>query len=171
MKIPIIKLSKRAMIILASSGVLLVVASGTSAYAAQSNALPGSALYPFKKAWEDVALLVAPTAEVKAQTYLNIAQNRIDSVKQSPTNTKIPVIQQAQVHLQNALTEANKVSDSKTRQEIKDSISEKASEAETEIEAEIEAEAKSSDSSTDQQKTQDAKDQNTQIQAEASKNN
>lgn len=166
MKIPIVKFSKRVVIILVSVGALLVAISGTSAYAAKSNALPGSALYPFKKAWEDIALFVAPTAEIKAQTYLNIAQNRIDAVKQSPTNTKTPVIQQAQVHLQNALTEANKVSDSKTRQEIKDSISEKTSEAE----AEIESEAESSDSSTDQQNTQDAKDQNAQIQTEASKN-
>ncbi len=166
MKIPIVKFSKKVVIILVSVGALLAAISGTSAYAAKSNALPGSALYPFKKAWEDIALFVAPTAEIKAQTYLNIAQNRIDAVKQSPTNTKTPVIQQAQVHLQNALTEANKVSDSKTRQEIKDSISEKTSEAE----AEIESEAESSDSSTDQQNTQDAKDQNAQIQTEASKN-
>jgi hypothetical protein len=166
MKIPTVKFSKKVVIILVSVGALLAAISGTSAYAAKSNALPGSALYPFKKAWEDIALFVAPTAEIKAQTYLNIAQNRIDAVKQSPTNTKTPVIQQAQVHLQNALTEANKVSDSKTRQEIKDSISEKTSEAE----AEIESEAESSDSSTDQQNTQDAKDQNAQIQTEASKN-
>lgn len=166
MNIPAIKLSKRVIIILASSVVLLVAVGGTSAYAAKSNALPGSALYPFKKAWEEVALFVAPNHEVKAQTYLNIAQNRIDSVKQSPTSTKAPAIQQAQVHLQNALDEANKVSDTKTRQEIKDSISEKEAEAEMEMETESE----SSDGSKDQNNTQDSKDQETQTQTGESKN-
>jgi len=165
MKMPIVKFSKSSVFILIGLVALLVAISGTSAYAAHSNALPGSILYPFKKAWEDVALFVAPTPAIKAQTYLNIAQNRIDAAKQSPTTATTKVIQQAQVHLQNALDEADKISDSKTRQEIKDGISKETSRIETEIET------RDSEGATDQQDTKDAQNQNTQIQTEASKNN
>jgi len=165
MKMPIVKFSKSSVFILIGLVALLAAISGTSAYAAHSNALPGSMLYPFKKAWEDVALFVAPTPAIKAQTYLNIAQNRIDAVKQSPTKATTKVIQQAQVHLQNALDETDKISDSKTRQEIKDDISKETSRIETEIET------SGSEGATDQQDAKDIRSQNTQIQTEASKNN
>lgn len=164
MKMPIVKLSKSSVFILVGLVALLVAISGTSAYAAHSNALPGSMLYPFKKAWEDVALFVAPTPAIKAQTYLNIAQNRIDATKQLPTKATSEIIHQAQVQLKNAMDEADKISDLKTRQEIKDGISKETSRIETEIET------RDSESATDQQDTQDIQGQNTQKQTEASKN-
>jgi hypothetical protein len=168
MKIPIVKLSKKAVIILSSSIVVLVAVGGTSAYAAQSNALPGSILYPFKKAWEDVALLIAPTPEIKAQTYLNIAQNRIDALKETTPVATVQVIQQTQDHLQSALTESDKISDPTKRQEVKDSVAKEVSDVETEIETHDTA---SSSDQQDVKNTQSVKDQNAQLKTDASKDN
>lgn len=158
-----IKPSKKTLTItIVSVGGLALTLFGTSAYAAQTNALPGSPLYPLKQAWESVALFVAPTPAAKAQAYLNVAQNRITS-SQQVTPAPVPVIQQAQQHLQSALDEAQKVSDSTTRKEIKDSVAQKAAEVETEIKS-----SKESDS-TNEQDVKDATDHNKQIQTDASR--
>ena len=55
---------------------LFAVFSGSVAYAA-SNSLPGSALYPVKRAMEQVELAAATTPESKAQVHLAIADQRL----------------------------------------------------------------------------------------------
>ncbi len=179
MKLSVKKLSKRTTIILASSGVVLLAVGGTAAYAAQSNALPGSPMYPLKQAWESVALFVSPSPVAKAETHLNIAQNRITALQQTTTTaptTPVQVIQQAQDHLQTALDEANKISDSAKKQEVKADIAKEVTKAKTELEAETETETKttatngdSSSSQSNSTTTAEVKAQNTQLQAAVSK--
>ncbi len=176
MKLSIKKLSKRTTIILASSIVVLLAVGGTAAFAAQSNALPGSPMYPLKQAWENVALFVAPSPAAKAETHLNIAQNRITALQQAtttPPTVPVQVIQQAQDHLQTALDEANKISDSAKQQEVKASIAQEVNKAETEIETEAKTTTSSESSSSpkDTPDTTELKAQNTQLQAAVSKDN
>ena len=161
-KLPTFTITKKATIIAAVSGIVLVTLGTTSAYAAQSNALPGSLLYPFKKAWEDVSLVVAPNPTAKAQTHLNIAQNRINSIQQATTTPALPAIQQAQQNLQSALNDAKQISDANTKKDIKKSVAEEASRVEKEIETE------KKDSTDSEHSTSDASETNAKISADAS---
>jgi hypothetical protein len=173
MKIPVFKIfkySKRASIVATVAG-LFVIFGGASAYAAKSNALPGSTLYPLKQAWEEGQMLLSFSPASKAQTQVGIAQDRIKAaqavVSQTPaaTSVAIPALQQAQQHLDKALTNTSEVTDPTQRQEIKKSISDAAAEAETELEHSSESE---SPSASDKQDIQNTSDQIKKVQDQAS---
>lgn len=160
MKTPTLKIfkySRMANIVIAVGG-LVVIFGATSAYAAHSNALPGSALYPLKQLWEQGQLQLSFSPASKAQTHVDIAQDRI-KVAQTPATTNssnaLPALQQAQQHLDKALTNADKVTDPTQRKEIKKSISGAAAEAETELEHSSESESPSASDKQDIQKTSD----------------
>lgn len=169
MKFPVFKILKysRRTTILAGLGGLVIVLGGGSAYAAHSNALPGSALYPFKQLWEKGSLLLSFSPASKAQAHLNIAQDRIKSAQSSPTPTPVlvPALQTVQQNLNDALNQSNNVSDQSQRTEIKKSISDAAAEAQKEAEHESES---PDSSSTDKQDIQSTSDQIKQVQDQAS---
>lgn len=167
MKLPTIKLSKKAALIAISTAVVILGLGGTSAYAAHSNALPGSTLYPFKRVWEEGSLLLALSPASKAKTHVGIAHNRINAAQAvpAPTTVVVPALQQAQQQLNTALDQSNKVSDPTQRKEIKDSISKEAANAESELEHSSESE-----SSRDKQNAQNTSDQLKQIKDQASTN-
>lgn len=175
MKLPalkILKLSSRAGI-LATAGVVVLVLGGSSAYAAHSNALPGSTLYPLKQLWEKGQVVLSFSPASKAETQVNIAQDRVKAaqatVSQTPAATNgsnaIDALQQAQQHLQQALTHASNVSDPSQRKEIEKKISDTAAEAEAEAQHESESE---STNSTDKQDLQNTSDQIKQVRDQAS---
>lgn len=174
MKIPafkILKNSKQATV-LAAVVVVVVALGGTSAYAAHSDALPGSAMYPFKKLWEGSQMLLSFGPASKAQTNVSIAQNRVKAaqaaVSQTPAATNssnaLTALQEAQQHLQTALTQTSQINDPTQKKEVAKSISDAAAEAEKQVEAEKESEA----STTDKQNLQQTSDQIKQIQDQAS---
>lgn len=150
--------------------VIVILVGGGSAYAAHSNALPGSILYPFKQLWENGQMLLSFSPESKAQTQINIAQDRIKAaqavVSQTPAATNgsnaLPALQQAQQQLQKALENTSKISDPTKRKEIEKNISDTATEAEKEAETET-----SSASSSDKQDLQQTSDQIKQLQNQA----
>ncbi len=169
MKLPTIKLSRRTGTIVVLTVVVILGLGGTSAYAAESNALPGSALYPFKKGWEEVRLLLAFSPAAKAKTNVDIAHNRIKAAQnvasQTPaaTTVVVPALQEAQQQLSNALNQTNNITDPSQRREVKRSISKEASDAETELEHSNESE-----SSDDKQNTKSTSEQLQQIQDQSS---
>ncbi len=131
------KLSRKAGIIVLSSATVIVALGGTSAYAAHTNALPGSALYPFKKGWEEARILLSLSPASEAQTRVDIAHNLVQATQQltpTPSTNVLPALQEAQQQLNSALNQSNKVSDPSKRQEIKDSISKEAADASVELE-------------------------------------
>ncbi len=175
MKIPVFKIfkySRRASIAVAVGG-LIIVFGGASAYAAKSNALPGSPLYPLKQVWEEGQMLLSFSPASKAQTQVSIAQDRIKAaqtvVSQTPAATNgsnaLPALQQAQQQLNKALENTNKITDPTQRKEIKKSISDAAAEAETELEHSSESE---SSSSSDKQNIQNTSDEIKKVQDQAS---
>lgn len=159
MKVPLFKIFKysRRATILATLGGLIVVLGSSSAYAAHSNALPGSTLYPLKQLWEKGSLLLSFSPTSKANTHLNIAQNRIKALQSSPTPTPVlvPALQEVQQQLNSALTQSNNVTDQSQRKEIKKSISDTAAEAEKEAEHDSESPDSSSTDNHDVQSTSD----------------
>lgn len=164
----ILKYSRRATTLIALGG-LVILLGGSSAYAAHSNALPGSPLYPLKQLWEEGSLLLSFGPDSKAKAHLNIAQDRIKAAQSAPTPIPVlvPTLQTVQQNLNDALNQSNNVSDQSQRKEIKKSISDAAAEAE--IEAEHESE--SSDSSgSDKQDVESASDQIKQVRDQASTN-
>jgi hypothetical protein len=175
MKLPIFKIfkySRRASII-ATVGGLIVIFGGTSAYAAHSNALPGSTLYPLKQLWEQGQLLLSFSPTSKAQAQIDIAHDRIKAaqavVSQTPAATNgsnaIPALQHAQEQLNKALSNADKITDPTQRQEIKKSISDAATEAEAELEQENE-----SASDSDKQDIQHTSEEIKKVKDQASSN-
>jgi hypothetical protein len=60
---------------------ILVVAGGSTVYAAQSS-LPGDTLYPVKTGVENLQLAITTSPAVKANLYLKFTQRRIDEVQQ-----------------------------------------------------------------------------------------
>jgi hypothetical protein len=60
---------------------ILVLAGGSTVYAAQSS-LPGDTLYPVKTGVENLQLAITTSPAVKANLYLKFAQQRIDEVQQ-----------------------------------------------------------------------------------------
>lgn len=165
MKIPIFKIfkySRRASII-ASIGGLIVVLGGTSAYAAKTNALPGSALYPLKQLWEQGQLMLSLSPASKAQTQVDIAHDRIKAaqsvVSQTPAATNgsnaLPALQEAQKQLTKALDQTSDISDPVQKKEIKDNISKEAAELEAELEQENDSKAASNDDKQGIQHTSD----------------
>lgn len=163
MKLPVFKIfkySRRASIIAAVGGLFLAF-GGTSAYAANSNALPGSALYPLKQLWERGQLMLSFSPTAKAQLQVEIAQDRIKSaqaiVAETPAATNgsnaISALQHAQEQLSKALDNTDDITDLAKRAEIKSSISDAADE----VEAELEQENDSADDSAKQdiQRTSD----------------
>lgn len=170
MKIPFSKVLKysRRTTILAIVGGLIVILGGSSAYAAHSNALPGSPLYPLKQLWEQGSLLLSFSPAAKAQVHLNIAQDRIKAAQSSPTPIPVlvPTLQTVQQNLHDALNQSSNVTDQSQRNEIKKSVSDAASEAEKEAEQESRSSVESS--SSDKQDIQSSRDQIKQIQNQAS---
>ena len=158
----IFKYSRRASII-ATVGGLIVIFGGTSAYAAHSNALPGSTLYPLKQLWEQGQLLLSFSPTSKAQAQIDIAHDRIKAaqtvVSQTPAATNgsnaIPALQEAQKRLSNALDQASDISDPIQKKEIKDDIAKEAAEVEAELEQENESESASDSDKQDIQHTSD----------------
>ncbi len=165
MKIPPFKIFKysRMANIVAAVGVLVIIFGATSAYAAHSNALPGSFLYPLKQLWEQGQLQMSFSPASKAQTQIDIAHDRIKAaqavVSQTPAATNgsnaLPALQEAQKQLSNALDQTSNISDPTQKKEIKDSISKEAAEVEAELEQENESESHSSSDKQDIQHTSD----------------
>jgi spermidine/putrescine-binding protein len=172
MKIPFPKFSKRASIIVVAVAATVLALGGTSAYAAKSNALPGSALYPLKQAWEEVRLLTAMSPVSKAQTHIDIAHDRITSAQAAVSQTPapaavlVPALQEVKQQLNAALSQSSNVTDPTKRKEIKDSISKEAADAEGELEHSSESES----SSGNKQDLKTTSDQIRQIHDQASSN-
>lgn len=168
MKIPVFKAlkSSRKATILAALGGLVILLGGSSAYAARSNALPGSPLYPLKQLWEQGAVLLSFSPASKARAHLNIAQDRIKALQSSsvPTPVRAQALQTVQQNLNSALDQSNNVTDQTKRKELKDDISKEAVEAEQEVEHAKEVEkTKETDSSKSNKDKQDIKQSGDQI--------
>lgn len=165
MKLPLLKALKLTSRtgVLAAIGVVVLLLGGSSAYAAHTNALQGSTLYPLKQLWEKSQLLLSFSPAAKAQTEVNIAQDRVKAaqttVSQTPAATNgsnaIDALQQAQQHLQQALTHVSNIPDSAQKKEIEKKISDTATEAENEAENESESESHGPKEKQDLQKTSD----------------
>ncbi len=173
MKLPLLKtlkLTSRTGLLVAM-GVVVLLLGGSSAYAAHTDALQGSTLYPLKQLWEKGQLLLSFSPASKAQTEVNIAQDRIKAaqatVSQTPAATNgssaVDALQQAQQHLQQALTHVDNVSDPNQKKEIEKKISDTATEAENEVENESE-----SPNPSDKQDLQKTSDQINQVKQHAS---
>ncbi len=173
MKLPLLKtlkLTSRTGLLVAI-GVVVLLLGGSSAYAAHTDALQGSALYPLKQVWEKGQLLLSFSPASKAQTEVNIAQDRIKAaqatVSQTPAATNgssaVDALQQAQQHLQQALAHVDNVSDPNQKKEIEKKISDTATEAENEVENESE-----SPNPSDKQDLQKTSDQINQVKQHAS---
>lgn len=169
MKIPVFKVLKysRRATVLAVLGGLVVVLGGSSAYAAHTNALPGSPLYPLKQLWEEGTLLMSFSPASKAQTHLNIAQDRINAVQTSPAPAPVlaPALQEVNKQLNSALDQSNSVTDQVKRKEIKKDITDAAVEAQHEAERESESPDSSSSS---KQEIKNTTEQIKQVQTQAS---
>lgn len=138
-----------------SLGALIVIFGGTSAFAAHSNALPGSPLYPLKQVWEQGQMLLSFDSASKATMHVKIAQDRIQALQATPTPTPalVPALQTVQANLNSALDQSKNVPDQTKRTEIRKSISDAAVEAEKEAQQKTEAA-----SSSDQQDAQSSSD-------------
>lgn len=157
MKLPMFKILNysRRVSMLIVSGMFVLAFGSTSAYAASSNALPGSALFPLKQLWEKGQTLVSFSPAAKARAEVSIAQDRLEAtqaiVASTPAGTNgsnaVDALEQAQQHLAKALEHSNKIEDHAERKEIKKSISEAATETENEAE-----DVSDSDSSSDDHK-------------------
>lgn len=136
MKVKLLKFVKSSplMTTLLVLSVAAVLLGGSSAYAGQSNALPGSPLYPLKQLWEQTSLALSFSPAAKAQAHLNIAQDRIRAVQATvaPDPVAEPALQTVHQNLNDALNQSDKVTDPSQRKEIKKSISEAAVDAEKE---------------------------------------
>ena len=159
MKIPVFKIfkySRRASIVTVVVG-LVVIFGSLSAYAAKSDALPGSTLYPLKQLWEKGQLVLSFSPVSKAQTHVSIAQDRIKAAQAVPvpTTVLVPALQEAQQQLNSALSQASGITDQTQRKEINKSISDAAAEATAEAEHASESESASSSDKQDLQKTSD----------------
>jgi hypothetical protein len=141
MKISAIQLSQKATIIMAGSGLLLVVLGGTTAFATHSNAQPGSVLYPFKKAWEEVSLTLTVNPAVKADKHLNIADDELKNIRPEDvhSNPSQPAIIQAKQHIEDAQKEEQKVSDKSARKAIDEHIDKESSRIKAELESNVDA--------------------------------
>ncbi|GAC1386499.1 MAG: hypothetical protein NVS1B7_4600 [Candidatus Saccharimonadales bacterium] len=140
-----INLTQKAIIAAGILSVAVVGLGSTSVYAARSNALPGSALYPLKQGWEQVHLFLSFSPASEAKTRVGIAHNRLLAAQQvpSPSPTFIPTLHEVNQQLNTALNQSNKISDPVKRKEIKDSVSKEANEAEVELEHSSELESTS----------------------------
>lgn len=167
MKVPKILTNSRVVIVVATVAVVLVAFGGVSAYAAHSNALPGSPLYPLKQLWEQGQLIFSFNPTAKAQAHINIAQNRLQSLQSAPVSAPValPTIQDAQQHLNNALDQLGGITDTAKRKEVKKEVSNTAGEIETEVSHESD---NSDTSSSDKQNIQQASDELKQTQAQSS---
>lgn len=145
---------------------LMVVLGGSSAYAANTNALPGSPLYPLKQIWQQASLIVALTPATKAQAQLNIAQDTIKSVQSNPAPSPVaaPALQKIQEQLKGALDQSKSVTDQTQRKQIEKKISDAATEAETEAKHQSDSQP----SSSDKQDIQDTSKQIQQVKDQAS---
>lgn len=140
--------------------VVILMLGTTSGYAAHGTSLPGSFLYPFKQAWEKGGELLAFSPTSKAKADINIAKNRIDSVKQHRLSPAVvPALQTTKQQLSEAQDQAKKIKDSSARQEVEKEISDTAGEAENEVEHETE-----SANTQDKQNLQQTHDQLQQVQ-------
>lgn len=158
------KITKKVAILLAAAGVVVLL-GGTSAYAAHSDALPGSTLFPFKQLWEQGQLLTSFSPADKAQTNINIAKDRLNSLQTTAPSQATPGLQNAQNHLNAALDNSNGIKDQNERKSVKQKISD----TEDEIENEVEQESKTSTDANDKQDLQKTSDDAKQVQAQAQK--
>lgn len=163
MKLPMFKIfnySRRASMLIAG-GVVVLALGGSSAYASQSNALPGSPLFPLKQLWEKSQVLVSFSPAAKARVELSIAQDRLDAAQAVVASTPaaingsnaVSALAQAQTHLQKALEHSNKIEDHAQRAEIEKSISDTATETENEAEDIGDSDSTSPDDKQDLEKT------------------
>lgn len=171
MKFPVFKILKnsRRLTVVVALGALVIILGGSSAYAAHSNALPGSAFYPLKQLWEQGSLALAFTPAAKAQVHLNIAQDRIKATQSNTTPALVlaPTLQTVQQNLNDALNQTKNISDPSQRKDIEKSISDAA----TEVEKEAERENESESSSSDKQDIQSSRDQIKQVKDQTSTDN
>jgi hypothetical protein len=72
---------RRSMAAVLAASLLLVMLLGTGAVAASANSLPGDALYPVKRASEEVRLLLAFDQQTKAQLQHDMDERRIEEAK------------------------------------------------------------------------------------------
>ncbi len=99
---------------------IVLLAGGTTAYAAQSS-LPGDALYPVKTGMEHIQLAITPGAGAKARVYLKLVQQRIEeTMRQVKANREVSpyTIDTIGLQLDKAIIELNKVNNSQVVDEI-----------------------------------------------------
>lgn len=132
------------------TGLALVVLVGTVVYANSPATLPTNPIYAIKKGWEALTLTLATGPEAKAQKMIDLANTRLAEAKtlasqaQNNPNVKPAIasaIQESQVDLTQAASNAQQISDPTKRKVLLDDISKEADQNKKEIENEIENEA------------------------------
>jgi len=130
-----IHISKKATIIVASSVAVVLLIGGTTVYAANSSALPGSFLYPLKQGWENISLAFASTPQSKAEIHVNIARDRIQTAADSTVAAPVlaPTLLELENNLDSALEQSKQVTSTMERKEIQESVKKEASRVESEV--------------------------------------
>lgn len=172
------KPAKKLPIKVITTVIALLVLTSTVAYAASPNTLPTSPLYPVKKAWEALTLTLATSPETKAQTMINLANSRVAEAKalaaQASSDAQIKslvadTVKESQADLNEALSQAKKVSSANKRGEILDEVSKEANDNKNEIEQEVED--KSELENEDKKDVEESKDELDKVANEAKDEN